>query len=87
MVGEDARPIGVVPSYEVEIIHPLKIAINCVVVRHIEVPPVHSIHRLITFNIDPRTRTTCLPPITGMGAQVVIGSVSDVTRLDLSVVR
>jgi hypothetical protein len=34
MVSEDAGPIGVVPSHEVEVIHALKIAINCVVVRH-----------------------------------------------------
>ena len=31
-----AGPISVVPSHEVKIIHALKVAINCVVVRHIE---------------------------------------------------
>jgi hypothetical protein len=36
MVSEDAGPVGVVPSHDVEFIHALKVAINCVVVRHIQ---------------------------------------------------
>jgi len=40
MVSEDAGPVGVVPSHEVQIIHTLKIAINCLVVGHFQTPPV-----------------------------------------------
>ena len=35
-VVEDAGPVGVVPSHEVEFIHALKVAVNCVVVWHNE---------------------------------------------------
>src|SRR5271156_1405764 len=35
MVSEDACPISIVPSHEVEVIHALKVGINSVVVRHV----------------------------------------------------
>ena len=50
MVSEDASPVGVVPSHEVGFIHALKVAINCVVVRHIQ-----SVSCVIKFIIHSRS--------------------------------
>jgi hypothetical protein len=36
IVSEDTGPVGTVPPHEVELIHALKVAINYVVVRHIQ---------------------------------------------------
>jgi hypothetical protein len=35
MVSEDAGLIGVVPTQKIKVIHAFKVAINCVIVRHI----------------------------------------------------
>jgi len=70
IVSEDTIPVGSVPSHEVEIVHSLKIAFNCVVVGHF---PERLLCKRVIHRLEAMVyRRTVTPPLTAnLGPEMI----------------